>query len=218
MKRAAGFTLVELLLAVCVMGLMAAVGWRGLDGMTRTLDAVDRRADAVLTLQAGLAQWGADLDALVLLPETAAFDWNGRVLRLTRRGAQPAPAGVRVVAWTRRDGTWLRWQSPPLATRSDVDGAWDQAERWSQNPGEAQRHDEVAVLPLQDWQLYFFRGDSWSNPLSSAATASQAFGSRGNDMPIPDGVRLVLVMPPGQALAGRVVRDWASPKLGRAKS
>ena len=115
-RASSGFTLVELLVALFAMALLAVMSWRGLDGMTRAQAQTEARSDEMLTLQVGLAQWAADLDALVQLPQTTALDWNGRVLRMTRRGTAAPTDGVLVVAWTRRgvDGnaTWLRWQSP----------------------------------------------------------------------------------------------------------
>ena len=51
MKRAAGFTLLELLLALSAMALMAVLGWRGLDAMARSQSALDRHADQVLALR-----------------------------------------------------------------------------------------------------------------------------------------------------------------------
>ena len=65
-----GFTLIELLVAIALMALMAAMSWRGLDGMTRAQTQMHQQADEVLTLQTGLAQWGADLDALAQQPNT----------------------------------------------------------------------------------------------------------------------------------------------------
>ena len=59
-----GFTLIELLVAIAVMALLSLVSWRGLDSMSRATSQNQQRADAVLTLQATLAQWGADLDAV----------------------------------------------------------------------------------------------------------------------------------------------------------
>ena len=35
---------------------------------------------------------------------------------------------------------------------------------------------------------------------------------------LPDGVRLQLELPPGQALAGRLTRDWVNPLKGGGKS
>ena len=126
-----GFTLIELLVAIALMALMAAMSWRGLDGMTRAQTQMRQHADEVLTLQAGLAQWGADLDALTQQPNTPNLDWDGRALRLLRSSSASPNEGLRVVAWTRRQaagtGQWLRWQSPPLRTRGELQTAWQKA-------------------------------------------------------------------------------------------
>ncbi|MDB5881770.1 MAG: gspJ, partial [Ramlibacter sp.] len=92
-RASRGFTLVELLVALFAMALLAVMSWRGLDGMTRAQAQTEARADEVLTLQVGLSQWAADLDAVIQLPQTAALDWNGRVLRMTRRGTASAADG-----------------------------------------------------------------------------------------------------------------------------
>jgi general secretion pathway protein J len=227
-RASSGFTLVELLVALFAMSLLAVMSWRGLDGMTRAQAQTEARSDEMLTLQVGLAQWGADLDALLQLPQTTALEWNGRVLRMTRRDTAGAANGVLVVAWTRRvfDGTstWLRWQSPPLATRGELDQAWQQADSWSRNPGDDQRAREVAIVPLESWNIFFFRGDAWTNPLSSDAMAAAAAGATAaiptgaNAALIPDGVRLVLTLPPGQAIGGMLMRDWVRPTLSASRS
>jgi general secretion pathway protein J len=220
--RARGFTLVELLVALFVLALMAMLSWRGLDGMVRAQQQTAQRADEVLALQTGLAQWGADLENLVQLPQLTALEWNGRVLRMTRRGTASPVDGVRVVGWARREGQWLRWQSPALATRGEVESAWLQADQWAQNPGDELRRSEVAVAPLEEWQIFFFRGDAWTNPLSADVSAAPGMtadpaGARSTGV-IPDGVRLVLQLPAGRAIAGRLTRDWVRPTVGGGKS
>ena len=241
-----GFTLIELLVAVSLMALMAVLSWRGLDGMTQASKRLQQRADEVQSLQAGLAQWGADLDAIVNLPQAQALDWDGRALRLTRRLVAPAD-GLVVVAWSRRElaegGQWLRWQSPTLRTRGDLQAAWAKAAQWAQNPGDAERALEVRIVPLSQWQIFFYRGDAWTNPLSSsgadgagsaaggnpaagglAANVAASLAAAGANLaatgvtPVPDGVRLVLTLPPGQAIAGTLTRDWIRPILGGGKS
>ena len=227
-RRARGFTLVELLVALFAMALLAVMSWRGLDGMVRAQAMTSARADEVLTLQVGLAQWSADLDAILQLPGIPALDWNGRVLRVTRRDTSAPANGVLVVAWTLRAGQWLRWQSPPLTTRGELDQAWLKADQWSQTPGDEERRLEVAVGPLQEWQIFYYRSDAWTNPQSSDAVSTpvaptgltpQAAAELARQNPtFPDGVRLVLTLPQGQALAGRITRDWARPTIGGNKS
>jgi general secretion pathway protein J len=223
-RTSRGFTLVELLVALFAMALLAIMSWRGLDGMARAQAQTEARADEVLTLQVGLAQWGADLDAVMQLPQITALDWNGRVLRITRRSSASVTDGVLVVAWTRRivngTGTWLRWQSPQVRTRGELEEQWQKADIWSLNPGVDERRSEVAITPLEDWQLFYNRGNVWTNPQSSAATGGSAFGAPpagpGASV-IPDGVRLVLTLPPGQAISGTLTRDWMRPNIGGNK-
>ena len=229
-RQGRGFTLIELLVALFAMALLAVMSWRGLDGMTRAQAITAARADEVLTLQVGLAQWGADLDAIIQLPQAAALDWNGRVLRLTRRDSTNVASGVLVVAWTQRAGQWLRWQSPPVRLRGDLDREWQRADQWSQTPGDEERRLEVAVTPLLEWQLFYFRSDAWTNPQSSDAVTAPPVATPGltdaavavlalQAKPvIPDGVRLVLTLAPGQALSGKITRDWARPTVGGNKS
>ena len=126
--------------------------------------------------------------------------------------------GVLVVAWTRRAGSWLRWQSPPLTSRGQLSEAWQKADIWSQNPGDAERSNEVSITPLDNWQIFYYRSDAWTNPLSSDASGAAGAASPGGVAVVPDGVRVVLTLPPGQALAGTLVRDWVRPTIGGGKS
>lgn len=150
--RPQGFTLIELMVAVAVMALVAILSWRGLDGMVRAQATTQQRADESLALQTALAQWAADLDAIVQLPQTAAIEWDGRALRMTRRGQLGGIDAVYVVAWASRgiegSGTWLRWQSPPVTTREQHQQVWQQAAQWAQNPGVEERRREVTLMPL----------------------------------------------------------------------
>ena len=224
-----GFTLVELLVALFAMALLAIMSWRGLDGMTRAQAQTEARADEVLALQVGLAQWGADLDAIVK-SAPLPLSWNGRVLRMTRRSTASASEGLLVVAWTRRvvngTGTWLRWQSPPVTTRGQLEEQWQRADLWSLNPGDLERRGEVAVTPLDDWHIFYFRENAWTNPQSSDATTTGANpptapapnpAAARNTGNLPDGVRLVLTLPPGQAISGTLTRDWMRPTIGGNK-
>ena len=235
LKRVGGFTLIELLVAITIMALMAVLSWRGLDGMARAQTQTSQRADEVLTLQAGLAQWKVDLDALTQTPFASSLDWDGRVLRLTRRTA-PLGDGLVVVAWTRRNdgsgqyasGQWLRWQSPVLRTTGAWSDAWRQAAQWAQNASTEDRAREVQVMPLQDWQIFYFRSDAWTNPLSSDASQSVATTATTGTPPaasagttqatVPEGIRLVLVFPPTSAINGKLTLDWVRPTLSGDKS
>ena len=204
-RSSLGFTLVEMLVAIALMALMGVMAWRGLESMQGAQIRLTQHADDTLALQAGLGQWAADLDAIALQANTPSLAWDGRVLRVLRRGSASPRDGLRVVGWSQRqvDGIayWLRWQSPSLRTRAELDAAWAQAARWGQNPSNEDQLREVRISPLSQWQIFYFRNNAWTNPQSSAsATDANA---------LPEGVRLVLTLPAGQAISGVLTRDWA---------
>ena len=218
--RSRGFTLIELLVAISILALLAILSWRGLDGMARAQAQTRERADEVLTLQAGLAQWKVDLDALTQTAHINSLDWDGRVLRLTRRSSTIGN-GLVVVAWTRRDdaaGQWLRWQSPVLRSLDGWNDAWSRATLWAQNASTEERGREVRVLALQDWQIFYFRSDAWTNPLSSAGLQAAVSLPPGASQlvpqsTVPDGIRLLLTLPSGHAISGKLAIDWVNPTL-----
>jgi general secretion pathway protein J len=222
MKRTRGFTLIELLVAITIMSLLALLSWRSLDGMTRTQTYTQERADALMRFQAGLGQWVADLDAVIDTGEVSALGFDGQVLRMTRRdsGEQALHSpGIRVVAWTRQSsgassGQWARWESPPLVRRDELARAWQRAEEWGRRGVSSQAGLDTAItlFPIDQWQLYYHRGEAWTNPQSSVGNESVG-GEVVERSGLPNGVRLVLTLPAGQGVSGELVRDWVRPAL-----
>ena len=239
-----GFTLIELLIAITLMAVMAGLGWRGLDGLMRSRDINQTRVDQTAVLQTVLAQWRSDLDHVTAVPSIsdAGLAWDGQTLRITRRASTPmadgSDAGLWVVAWTRRGGRWWRWQSPALQNRRSMLEAWTRAERWGKNAGADDQNFETPLVAVDQWQISYFRGNAWTNPLSSASSNA---GSVTSNSSTPDAIRLVielrnnvnkqvegqanrsinaaltpLALP--QAQQGRLSIDWIRPNFSNNKS
>jgi general secretion pathway protein J len=232
LRPAGGFTLIELLVALTVMSMLAILSWRSIDAMNRTQTLTQQRSDGLLRLQAALGQWNADLDMLVDTEELNPLEFDGRTLRLTRRDAAETgveSAGVRVVAWTRMQrgdtptAMWVRWQSAPVSQRDELAQAWQRAAEWAESGTTTQaadaRDSAVAVAAIGQWQLFFHRGEAWGNPQSSIGNEGPG-GASGNDADMPNAVRLILTLSPGQGIAGNVSSDWLRPTLvtGRTAS
>lgn len=206
--RTRGFTLVEVLVALLIMAVMAAMGWQGVDGMVRARDISQEASVRTLRLTTVLAQWEQDLASVVdtggAVPTLAC---DGAALRLTRRAGAGASSGVQMVTWSLRGNQLLRWASPAVRQAGELQQAWMQSQQLLE-----QQDGQLTMLEgATDWQLYFFRGNGWSNCQSSddlapAAAPPPPPAASGASAPapaappralLPGGVRMVLTLPQG---------------------
>lgn len=204
----AGFTLVEVLVALLVMSILAGMAWQGVDGMVRARDATQQRLDQTLQLGTVMAQWDVDLGAVQdtgLVPRSIDFD--GSSLRLTRH----TDAGIQLVVWSLRpqeDGKgqrWLRWASPVVTRGRELQDHWMRSQQF-----QGAEAGQLQVLSgVAQWQLYFYQGNGWANAQSSGnqAPINVATGQQ-RQLP-PTGVRLVLSFEPGSGRDGSLTRDVA---------
>jgi general secretion pathway protein J len=223
-----GFTLVEVLVALVIMAVVAAMGWQGVSGMARAREIATAASERSLRLSAVVGQFEADLAAVYDSPQVPGLSFDGASLRIARR----TDDGVQLVVWSLRDGLWRRWPGPVSRRAGELQQAWLASQQLQGNePGQLQLLDGVS-----NWQLYFWRGQGWSNaqssgdlvdnarptppaPASSAASGAAAAnpaegsasvpggGTSAAAMPnqrsqLPSGVRLQIDLP-----EGRISRD-----------
>jgi general secretion pathway protein J len=190
-RAARGFTLVEVLVALLIMAILAAMGWQGVDGMVRARDISQESAERTLRLTTVVGQWEQDLMSLYDSATVPALQFDGATLRLTRF----TPEGVQVVVWSLREGVWQRWASPSVRRAFELQQAWMTSQ---QLIGTEDR--QVRLLAnASEWQVYFYRGNAWTNAQSSgdviAAAPPPALAASGIIVPraaLPSGVRLVI--------------------------
>ena len=227
-----GFTLVEVLIALALMAVMGGLSWQGIDSLLRSRSAVQAEHARSTALGTVLAQWRADLNAAITLPgmgKDSGIDWDGRVLRITRRStevnADGSDSGVWVVAWrwqtegSQASGPWRRWQSESLRDSASVQKAWAQAAVWGQNSSDSASR-QTDLLPLQGWQIYFYRDNAWGNALSSAGTSTNSVtgaGAGAGSASLPDAVRAVIQLAPDSG-RGSITIDWVRPNWSVGRS
>ena len=199
--RARGFTLVEVLVALAVMALMAALAWRGLEGVLASRDAGRDSVERTTRLATVVAQWETDLQRLQADAGVPALAFDGRTLRLVRRSDD----ALQIVAWTLEGTQWLRWATPPTTQLGTLQQAWLQSQQLQPQAAAALR----LLDDVEGWQLYFYRGNAWSNAQSSgdlapAAAAAASAAARSVEL-LPSGVRLVLQLAGGRTLTRDVL-------------
>jgi len=207
-RSSRGFTLVEVLVAMSIMATVAIMSWRGVDGIMRTRAASQEKLDQLLRVNAVLAQWEQDLNALQSTGSAVPMiEFDGARITLTRR----ARSGVQLVVWSLRNNVWLRWAGPPVTATRALQEQWMSSQQFIGNEAGQLR----ALTGVAQWQVYFYRDNAWSNAQSSAGTANQAPGAAGAGggavagvaNTAPAGVRLLLSFSGEQGVTGNVTRD-----------
>lgn len=190
-RHARGFTLVEVLVALFVMALMAALAWRGLDGVLRSRDAGREAVDRTAVLGTVLQQWEADLAHLQPDSGVPTLAYDRRSLRLVRR----VDGGVQVVTWWLQDGVWRRWTAPATTRAADLQDAWLRSQQLQGNEA-----GQIRLLDgVDDWAVYYYRGNTWTNAQSTgdqaaAPDAAASAAATRTSEELPSGVRLVLTL------------------------
>jgi general secretion pathway protein J len=226
MRSARGLTLIEVLVALTIMAIMAALAWQSIDTMVRIQTLTREQGQATQRLLAGLEQWVRDLDDVQTAPTLPpGLQYDGLVLRLLRRDGgdtTSAGAGLRVVAWAVRPSAkraeWTRWQSRAVSDSASLRQAWERAGLWARggNVANDQGDSATPVTPAERWQVFFHRGGSWVNPQSEADGGAAM--PPGQPAGLPDGVRVVLEGLNAPGLSGRLQRDWVQPVLIPSRS
>ncbi|MEY4752412.1 MAG: hypothetical protein RJA44_87 [Pseudomonadota bacterium] len=197
-SRGAGFTLIEVLVALFIMATMAAMAWQGVDMVMRSRDIAQVRMEGLLRVQSALSQWEIDLRETFDTGIVPGFSFDGASLRLTRR----QPQGAQVVVWSLRDQTLQRWAAEPTTQAETLQELWLQTYQL-----QGRERSQIKVLDgVSQWQVYQYSqlSNAWSNAQSSGDVQQ---GSSGTRQLLPDGVRLLLQFSPGSGMSGQLTRD-----------
>lgn len=179
-RHAGGFTLVEVLVALSIMAVLAALTWRGIEGMVRAQQGSQAALDRTTRLTTVLQQWERDLQGVQQGTGVPALAFDGATLRLTRA----ADGGVQLVAWSLREGALWRWASSPVTRASDVQEQWFRSQQLiGDEPGTLRVLGEVGQM-----SVYFYRNNAWTNAQSAGdSNPSDAAAPRPGAAPPPAG-------------------------------
>ena len=204
-RRAAGFTLVEVLVALVIMAILSAMAFRGIDAVMHAKDNALAATDRTLKLNTGMSQFEYDVSQIVntnVLPQAIMFD--GATLRVARR----TPQGIQLVLWTLQDRRWQRWASGSFTRVSELTDAWMRTQQWDAISGNA-----VTVLDNVDsFQVYLCNpaaintnGCSWNNVQSAQGVQGAASGATAVQ---PNAIRISLKLAEGDLTRERELPRW----------
>jgi general secretion pathway protein J len=199
-RRPSGFTLIEVMVALLIMAILAALAFRGIDALVRSKDAALGATDRTLKLNTGMSQFDYDIAQMVdskVLPQSMM--WDGASLRFARR----TPDGIQLVEWTLQDRRWQRWASASFTHMSDLTDAWMRTQQW-----DAVSANAVTVLRDVDGFDFILCnpnglqvvGCSWNNAGSGRGGPAAASGAAGAQ---PKGLRITLKLPEGELVRER---------------
>jgi general secretion pathway protein J len=217
-RRARGFTLVEVLVALFILAILSGMAFRGVDAIVRAKDRALAETDRTLKLNNGMSQFEYDVSQMVNTQVVDPIGFDGATLRLTRR----TPDGMQLVLWTLQSHRWQRWASPPATHIPQLQDAWLRSQQWDSIAGSA-----VTVLDNVDtFQVHTYCA-GWGNvqsscgaannpgnqpqppsPPSSGPSAPSPGGHGGNAGDFPTGIQIQLALP-----EGTITRERELPTL-----
>ena len=177
-QRPAGFTLVELLVAIAILAMVAVLGWRGLDGIVRARVALTADMETTRGMQLAFAQMENDCehaagsgywrDNAPRLKRSVLYFWYVLVPLAVRLWGYFPGRRLRKVGDLPR-GVILQWRRWCLNPRYSVGAEGPLAER-----SYAQVRFPVLALSITDDELMTLRGtESLVGFYSAAPTAVQ---------------------------------------------
>jgi general secretion pathway protein J len=126
--KARGFTLIELLIAITVLAMVAALGWRGLDGIIHAREQLTANLEETRGMQLTFAQLQNDcanvapLSVIGARPQLLADSERIRLVRTVYADGQPSQ--LEVVVYRLDNGTLTRRESAVTRDLHKLDGLW----------------------------------------------------------------------------------------------
>jgi general secretion pathway protein J len=125
-RKPGGFTLLEMLVAITLLAVMAVIGWRALDSLTRSRERLtdhDARLDALKVLYGQLQADCEHLANPTLLQASPVEIGQNRLLLVRDRRDEGQPPTWQVLSYQLDGNTLVRVAAPPVDSRAGLQSA-----------------------------------------------------------------------------------------------
>jgi len=154
-KKNFGLTLIELLVAISVLGFVAILGWRGLDSIVRARIALTNEMEQTRGIQLAFAQLQSDCTHLAdsyILPNHKAISIAQDRLTLIRSiNADNQPSRLQVISYAVRKGVLIRHESTPTRDLAALEAMWLAAARDVDTNSGVKLRSDVAAITMRLW-------------------------------------------------------------------
>ena len=166
-----GLTLVELLVAISVLGLVAVLGWRGLDSIVRSRIALTDELEQTRGMQISIAQLQSDCAQLAdsaTLPDRPTLAIIEERLMLVRTVfADNQPTRLQVVTYQLKDGQLTRRESASTRDLRELDALWQATAKDIDTAQEVKLQSEVNAMTMKLWI-----GNGWRDGLNTVTPSA----------------------------------------------
>jgi len=150
-----GLTLVELLVAISVLGFVAILGWRGLDGIVRARVALTSDLEQTRGMQLTFAQLQNDcahLASASVIPDRVPITIEqGRLILIRTVFADNQPSRLQVITYAVRDGILTRRESAATRDLLELDMLWLAATNDTDPTQAVALQSEVTAMTMRLW-------------------------------------------------------------------
>ena len=153
--RYKGLTLVELLVAISVLGFVAVLGWRGLDSIVRARIALTSDLEQTRGMQLAFAQLQSDCAHLASpanLPNRIPLAIEqGRLTLVRTVFADNQPSRLQVITYRVNDGMLTRRESAATRDLRELDTLWQAAVNDTDTGQAVTLQSDVAAMTMRLW-------------------------------------------------------------------
>jgi general secretion pathway protein J len=174
--RTKGLTLVELLVAISVLGFVAVLGWRGLDSIVRARIALTSDLEQTRGMQLAFAQLQSDcahLASPATLPNRIPLAIEqGRFSLVRTVFADNQPSRLQVISYRVKDGMLTRRESSATRDLRELDSLWQAAVNDTDSVQAVTLQEDVAAMTIRIWINGAWRTEADAVITTGGATAT----------------------------------------------
>lgn len=182
-----GLTLVELLVAISVLGFVAVLGWRGLDSIVRARIALTSDLAQTRGMQLTFAQLQSDcahLASPAVLPGRIPLAIGpGQITMVRTVYADNQPSRLQVISYRINDGTLTRRESAATRDLRELDAFWKSATNDTDMSLPVLLQSDVAAMTMRLWI-----NGNWQTNAGAVTTA----GGTAATLPVATGLEVTL--------------------------